>query len=704
MNLDHLLKPRSIAVLGASNNPNSIGGRPIRFLKEYGFDGGIYPVNPKYQTLQELPCYKSLQDLPEPVDLLLIAIRAEFVEKAVNEATTCGVKSIMIISSGFGEVGGEGQVMQDRIAARASNASVAIMGPNCQGFIDHWGQVPVTFTGALVRGTFNKGPIAFVSQSGAMGYHFYGMAQNMGIGFSYMISSGNEAMVSASDYLQYVLHDENTRVAAAYMEGLNDPKQLQQCARLAIEKEKPLLVMKVGRSASGSQAASSHTGSMAGEDRLVDAFFQQEGILRVDQVEQFFDLFKVFGCQKRLNGDRIAIVSISGGAGVVMADNCETFGMQMARFSGETEANLADLLPSFGSARNPVDLTAQVLTKSEDFQSCIQSVVNDENVDGVVVFIGLLEHMKDILIPPIETIANRTEKPILVTWMACDDPIRKDFQSKGIPLYEEPGRCLYAMGMLNRYRLAIQRQHERQSSAVEINDKQVVELPSVMASVPSGCLDEYRSKEILRHFKIPVTREVLATSASQAVDAASEIGFPVVLKVVSAGVPHKSDAGGVVLNVTDADGAAGAYEQIMKNVAAHQPKASVQGVLVSEMVDANVELLVGLKNDPVFGPAIMVGLGGIFVEVFKDVSTRILPITPYDARSMLSELKGYPLLTGARGKQSKDVDAVIQTLLNVSQMGIALGPRLAEMDINPLMVLDQGKGVKAADALFTLRA
>lgn len=699
MNLEQLLKPKSIAVLGASSNPNTIGGRPIHFLKEYRFSGGLYPINPKYQSLQDLPCFASINDLPESVDLLIVAIRADLVEKAVDEAIAFGIKSIMIISSGFGEVGPDGQAVQDRIAEAARKAGVAVMGPNCQGFIDHWGGLPATFTGSLVRGHFNKGPISFVSQSGAMGYHFYGMAQEMGLGFSYMISSGNEAVVSTSDYLHYVLNDENTHVAAAYMEGLKDPDKLRRCARLAHEKAKPLLVMKVGRSAAGTRAASSHTGSMAGEDHLVEALFKQDNVLRIDQIGQFFDAFKAFSSPKRLEGDRIAIVSISGGAGVVMADDCEQFGMQVCRFTDETEKVLKKLLPAFGSAKNPVDLTAQVLTQPKSFQQCLNSVANDPNVDGIVVFIGLLEHLKDVLIPPIKMIDRLTPKPILVTWMACNDKIRKEFCQNNIPLYEDPSRCLYAMSMLNRYRLGCGFQHQKKTTTPDFENK-CPQIAKMTTATSSGIIDEARAKAVLQQFGIPTCRENTAGSAADTARIASRIGFPVAIKAVSTQIPHKSDVGGVVLNVGDAESAAEAFHSIIKNVNRNRPDVTVEQVLISEMIKNGVELLVGLKNDPVFGPAIMVGFGGVFVEIYRDVATRLLPIGEKDALMMLQELKGYPILTGARGSSPKDVQAVVETLLRVSDMGMALKSCLAEMDINPLLVLDQGLGVKAVDALI----
>jgi acetyltransferase len=416
-------------------------------------------------------------------------------------------------------------------------------------------------------------------------------------------------------------------------------------------------------------------------------------------VGQFFDLFKVFNCGKRLKGDKIAIVSISGGAGVVLADECEEVGMKVVDFAPETESTLSGLLPNFGSEKNPVDLTAQVLGHSEGWYRSIKCVADDPNTDAVVVFIGLLEHMKDELIPPLVKINSETDKPILVTWMACDEAIRKDFGKNGIPLYEEPHRCVYALSMLNKYRSLQETQAEHVNSPVSVNVGEVLESTENV----SGVLDEVTSKKILARAGLPIANEVLITSREDAPAALDQVNGRAVMKVVSRDLPHKSDVGGVVLNIREPEKATRAFDQIMHNVRLVKPDANIIGVLVSEMVDSDLEMLVGLKNDPVFGPVIMTGLGGVFVEIFQDVSTRVLPIGKWDAHSMLKELKAYPLLLGVRGGRKKDIEAVVDTLVRVGSLGMSLGAKLSEMDINPLMIMSEGEGVKAVDALISLK-
>lgn len=702
-NLDVLFKPRSIAVLGASTNENSIGGRPIKFLKQYRFKGSIYPVNPKYTELQGLPCYPGIAALPEPVDLLIVSIRAEFVPDAIVQAGKQGIRSVMVISSGFSETGADGKALQDRIVALAREFGMVISGPNCQGFINHWDDVTATFTGALARGAYEKGPVAFCSQSGAMGYHFYGMAKEMGIRFSHMVSSGNEAMLSTSDYIRYVIDDDHTRVIACYMEAINNVDRLRESARLSMEQEKPLIMMKAGRSSAGSRAAASHTGSMAGSDQVADALLRQEGILRVDSTGQMFDNLMVFKNPKRLKNNRVAIVSISGGAGVVMADDCERFGLAVPEFDPSTVESLRKKLPSFGSPINPVDLTAQVLTDSATFSDCIRCAIDDPNTDAVVIFIGLLEHLKDMLIKPIEALDRETDKPILVTWMACNDAIRQDFYANGIPFFEEPTRCMYALGQLNRFRANVEKHRRSAGHTLCHAPGREHARASELIAGRTGKLDEMCSKEILRAYGIPVTRDRLTRSADEAVDAANETGFPVALKIVSKDIAHKSDLGGVKLNLgSDAD-VVRAYESIETSIRTLAPDADVSGIMVSEMAPAGTELLVGLKNDDRYGPIILVGLGGIFAEIMKDVSTRVLPINRQDAVEMLTELKAYPLLQGARGEKPRDIEALVDILLKVSDLGMDFCSEIAEMDINPLIVAEQGAGAMAADTLVVIR-
>ncbi len=700
--LSALLKPSSIAVLGASANDNSIGGRPIKFLKQYGFKGKIYPVNPKYTTLQGLECYPGIDALPEPADLLIVSIRAEFVPAALEAAVQKGIKAALIISSGFSEAGKEGKALQQRIVEIAEKSNLLISGPNCQGFIDHWDDIPATFTGSLVRGAYRKGPIAFCSQSGAMGYHFYGMAKEMGIGFSYMISSGNEAQLTTSDYIEYVLDDENTQAVAAYLEAINDVPKLRLCANKALENEKPLIVMKAGTSKAGSQAAASHTGSIAGGDNLVEALFKQTGILRVYGTEQLLDCVKAFNMSKRIKGPNVAIVSISGGAGVVMADDCERFGLNVHTFENKTVEKLRSLIPYFGSPNNPVDLTAQVLGDPEKFSDAIRCAANDPGTDAVVIFIGLLEHLKDVLIPPIEKLDKGTDKPIFVTWMACNDQIRSDFAKNGIPLYEHPGKCIYALGQMNRFRLEIEKHQKRSCGQSCPGSGQGPDCPDPSAGL-SGKQDEFTSKKILKQFGIPVTTDIVAKSRDEAVAAAERIGFPVVLKVVSADIPHKSDIGAVALNLPSAPEAGKAYETIINNVQKAAAGARIEGIMVSNMVPKGIELLVGLKNDDNYGMVLVVGLGGIFVEVMKDVSSRILPLSRFDIVEMLEELKAYPLLKGARGGTPRDIEALVDVLLKISEMATVLKDRIVELDINPLIVFEKGKGAVAADALAVLR-
>ncbi len=702
--LGALLDPESIAIVGASNNEKSIGGRPIKFLKDYGYQGKIYPINPRYDIVQGITCYRGIKELPGAVDLLIVAVRADLVLGALQEAQDKGIKSALVFSSGFGEIGGDGQEMQKQLVQLAADNNMPVCGPNCQGYINHWGNITASFTGALVRGNFKKGPAALIAQSGAVGGMLYAIAQETGIGMSYMIVGGNEAVVSTGDYLHYVLNDEKTRVVATYMEGLKDVSRLKECARLSMEKEKPIVAMKVGRSAAGSKAAASHTGSIAGEDKLVDAFFRQMGIIRVDNADEMFHCLKIFSNPKRMQGDRVGILSISGGAGVIMADACEKYGLQLAKLQDDTEEKLRSLLPPFGSPRNPVDITAQVLTEVDKFYDSARCVVDDPGTDAAVIFIGLLEHLKDQLIPAIKKLEESTSKPIIIIWMAGNDEIRKEFQATTIPFFEEPTQAIYALGQLNkfrRYTAAYKKAAARETPDTGKSAETAAMLDQL--NIEGKILDEINSKKLLHAYNIPVTSDILAKNQAEAAAAAKQIGFPIVMKIVSPDIAHKSDVGGVILGINSEREVIQAFQQIMQNVKEQKPEAHIDGIMISEMLPPGIEMLVGLKHDDTFGPVIVVGMGGIYVEILKDASTRILPINRQDAYEMLEELKSYALLKGARGQKERHIEALVDVLLNVSKMGMALQDRIAELDINPLLVFEKGSGVKAADGLVTLR-
>lgn len=699
-----MLDPQSIAILGASANEKSIGGRPVAFLKKYGFRGLIYPINPKYKELQGLPCYESITSLPQATELLIITISANGVLAAVQEAAQKGIKAIVIFTSGFAELGDEGRLIQQKIVEYALGQGIVVAGPNCQGYINHWSNVTATFTGALARNNqFIKGNAALCSQSGAMGGMLYAVAQEMGIGFSYQITTGNEASVTMSDYLEYLLDSKETDVVAAYLETVQNVAGLRRVADLSMRLYKPVVAMKVGRSSVGVQAAVSHTGAMTGEDRVVDAFFRQHGIIRVGSTGEMLDCITAFRTKKQLKGNRVGIVSISGGAGVVMADACEDAGLEVVPLSSNTENTLREMIPIFGSPRNPVDLTAQVLTESDNFYQSLRCVAEDPAVDAVVVFIGLLEHLQDVLIPAVQAVDQLTDKPILVTWLANNVTIRRRFFDNRIPLYDDPTRCIGALAQMDRFRKSLAMYQQRLVEAEgKMRSKQDIRLELLTSDRLT--MDELRSKLFLEGAGVSFAREEFVVSLEEAICAAKRIGYPVVLKVVSADLPHKSEVGGVKVNIGDEAELKSSLEQICQSVSSKVPEAKIEGFLVAEMVADGTELFIGIKYDPTFGWVIATGLGGIYIEIFKDVSTRILPITRSDAQTMLRELDGYRLLAGARGKEGRDIEAVVDTIMAVASVAEQCGEHLSEIDINPLIVMDQGSGVKAVDALVVKRS
>lgn len=698
--MKHLMSPKSIAILGASNHPESIGGRPIKFLKSFGYQGEIYPINPKYETLQGLTCYKELSDIPLNIDLLIIITKPESIMKAMHEAKAQKIHAVMIITSGFSESGDEGRKLEAELVNYAKSNDMLVMGPNCQGFINFDKKITATFTGALNRGGFNNGNICLISQSGAMSGMLYAMAVERGIDFSYLISGGNESVVTTSHFIDYAVDDEQTDIICVYMEGIKEASLLKAAAYRAAQMDKPIIAMKVGKSEAGSKAASSHTGALASSDGIVDCFMKQAGILRVETTDNLFDSMKVFLSRKRTKGNRIGVVSISGGAGVVMADACEKYQMMLPKLTDLTESKIRDNIPSFGSPHNPVDLTAQVLTTYEKFYHCIEAVNADENIDIIVIFIGLLEHLKDHLTKAIETLNKATSKPILVTWLAATDEIKTWFYDKKIPLFEDSDRCIYGASLLSQYTSL--RDECIQRDDVEFK-AQNYEIIGSLYKGDSGFLNEWASKQIISEIGIKTDAPTAVKDFEALELIAPKLQYPVAAKVLSKSILHKSDIGGVILNIKNADELLSAYGTIVKNINENGLTEAFEGIVVSEMQPKGIEMIVGIKKDPLLGTAVVLGMGGTMVEILKDSVMQLVPINKKEALKMIDSLKSKKMLYGYRDMARKDIEALADVIVGVSDLCM-VRPDIQEMDINPLFVYDAGKGVVAIDALIRLEA
>jgi acetyltransferase len=575
--------------------------------------------------------------------------------------------------------------------------------------VDLFHPAAAAFSAALDPAPFQPGPVGFVTQSGALGYSIFNMAQESGIGFSYVVSTGNEMDLDAADFMDFMLDDENTRMVFAYLEGIRDGAKFVRLADKALAAGKPLAVLKVGRSETGSRAAASHTAALTGSDAVVDAFFRQKGIIRVDDIQGFIDLAKALKGTARIpRGRGLGIVSISGGGGVLCADTAEECGLEVAVLQPQTSAEIARNIPPFGSAVNPVDVTAQAINTAEGFANVIQAMLADPGVDGLVVVVTMIVGEPGLrMARDLVRLSRTAAKPIVVAWTAGPRLMEAPFavlNAAGVPLYQSPVRAVKALAQLMHYGAG-----RRVRPAAEIGPQppaaEVPPLPEAFRELLSGTrrtLSERQSKQLLGAFGVATSRELLARSRAEALAAGERIGFPVAMKVDSPDILHKTEADAVRLGVDDPDRLTAAFDEILKNARAHHPAARINGVSVQEMVPAGVEVIVGMNRDPQFGPVLMFGLGGIFVEILKDVALRIAPIEREEAVRMIQEVRGYPLLTGARGRPKADIAALAETLVRVSRMAVALGPRLEQLDINPLVVLPQGSGVKVADALAIL--
>jgi acetate---CoA ligase (ADP-forming) len=695
--------PRSIAVVGASQDMSSISGQPIAHLKAKGYAGEVYPVNPRYEEVAGYRCFASIAALPQVPDVAVIAVGAKRVPEALRELGAKGCRFAVILSSGFAEAGEEGARAQREITAIGKAFGMQVIGPNCQGYMNISDAIHVGF-GAPYGATYAPGGLSLTSQSGAFGNSIVMLASADGVGLRHYVSTGNESVTTSLDFMDAMIDDPGTKVIGGYVEGFQDAHRLLGIGRRATLAGKPMLVWKVGTSEAGARAAASHTANLGGAMALYRAAFRQAGIIEVDDIGDLADCAKALmpGWQPR--GKRLAIVTLSGGAGIAMADRATQWGLDLPPLGADTVAALKTVLPSFAAVANPLDVTAGLLNDPDLMRVTLERLANDPHIDMIALALAAASgQLAAKLAEEIVRISRERSLPMFVAWNA--DPVANAaafaiLDAAGIPRYASPVRCARGIGALWSFAEARRRLAAQQ-------DEQPLLLHSARARgalrTSTSDLTELEGKHLLADYGIPGTSEALARDADEAVRIAAEIGLPVVMKVQSADIPHKTEAGGVRIGVADAAAVRAAFAEIVRNGCAYAPAAAIDGVLVQEMVSGGTELILGVQNDPLFGPAVMVGLGGVFAEVMKDVSFRLAPITASEAEAMLRELRGFPLLDGARGRPKADVAAVTDTLLRLSALAVDLRHDLAELDINPLTVLAAGRGVRALDALVKAR-
>lgn len=690
--LDNLFRPRSVAIFGASDDATRISGRPLRYLLEGGFEGPIYPINPKRDTVQGVKSYSSLADVPEVPDVALVAVPASLTEQALRDCVAKGVTAAVIFSAGYAESGEEGRAIQQRLVDIAKAGGLRLLGPNCLGVFNPQIGFYGTFTQSLDKEMPSAGPLGIVSQSGAYGSHIAYLARQKGLGINYWITTGNESDIDIAECLEWMAVQEDIKVIMAYVEGVRDGPRFRRALELARQNRKPIIMMKVGRSEIGAKAASSHTASLAGSDAIYDALFQQYGVYRADTTAEQINV--AYACMRGIfpEDNKLGVVTLSGGAGVLISDAAERFGLDVAPMPEAAQASLRELLP-FATVTNPVDTTAQALNDMNLLACNIEVMLDQGGYDALLGFFSTVPNTRTLSGPLREAIekgcASFPDRLIALEMIAVPEVVRA-YEQAGFLVFEDSSDAVAALAALARFGKSFR----------EAGNTRSVEQAE---PIGTAALSEHAAKQLLGKAGVPFLDERLAASAADAGAAADAIGYPVVMKIVSPQIEHKTEIGGVILNVADRAGVEAAYETLLGRAAHHCPDATVEGVLVAPMASKGVEVIIGVSRDPVFGPAVMFGLGGVHVEVLKDVTFRLAPFDRDEANRMIDQIRGRALLSGVRGAPPADVEALATLLVDISNFAAAHRDDIETIDLNPVIVRARGEGVVALDALVVPR-
>jgi acyl-CoA synthetase (NDP forming) len=689
--LHRLFHPRSVAIIGASSDPSKLTGRPLAYLQRHGFAGDIYPVNPRLDRIGDLVCYADVKSLPTTPDVALVLLGAERVETAVRDLAGIGTSCAIVLASGFGEAGEDGlRRQQDLIKAAGS---MRLLGPNTIGAINVAQRIMLSASGAMEMTDFPAGRIALVSQSGGILGSLLSRGVNRGIGFSKLVATGNEADLEVSDFIDYLVDDDATSVIALYLEGIRHPDRFRAAALRAQAAGKPIVVFKVGRSESGARAAVSHTGALAGADRTYDAFFKQAGVIRAQVFSDLLDIPAALTHRRTLKGQRLAIVTTTGGAATLIADNAGMDGFDTPAPDAATAERLRALnIRDAVLDRNPVDVTLAGL-QPEIFRSVIDTLAESPSYDAIVVVVGSSAlGQPDLVARPLIASLQKTDKPLLA-FVSPDAPhIVSHLNRQGVPAYATPEGCVAALS-------AMWRQTNRATLIATAPDAS--RLIDHSSDLPAGPLNEAESKQLFTRYGIQGVAEVAVAMPAEAAAAAQRLGGKVVLKILSRHIQHKTEVGGVAVGIRPED-----VEQRCTDMLASvraRTHHEVEGLLVQEMIGSGVEVILGFHRDPQLGPTILLGMGGVTAELFNDTTIRLAPVGHADAQAMIGELKVSKLLQGYRGRPKGDLDALAAAIVAFSNMAMALGDRLSDAEINPLFVLPEGHGVRAADGLVVLR-
>jgi acyl-CoA synthetase (NDP forming) len=698
--LARFLNPRGVAIVGASNDLSRIGGQPIRLLTEFGYKGQVYPVNPKYTEIKGLPCYPALSAVPKPCDVALIALAAPHVPGVIEECGRAGIPYALVLSAGFSEVGEEGKSLQARLVDAAKKSGVRVNGPNCLGMLNLKEGVRNGFGGTLMLDTLKSGPIAMVTQSGGFGFGVVAIAAHHGVGINYAISTGNEADLTALDWLETVLELPDVELVIAFLEGISEGRRLLAIGERALELGKPILVWKVGNTDVGRQAAASHTARLTAGYELYRTAFRLGGFVEVRDIDDLVDICKAFHGRKLPRGNRVAIITPSGGAGVLLADRCVEEGLALPPLSQSTVSKVREYVASFATVANPVDATPQGYNDNyASYNRLIGDVLGDENIDAAIAR-SPRGSAASIWAKNFVEMLRSTDKPVLINWPTSPDDnadVVEFLEASGVPVIMAPGRTVHALAALNGYARKKAHFNARRDRA---SARAIAPQPLDLGAM-NGTLGEHRSKMLLGAYGVPVVEERILQPDEIDKLTASPLPFPLAVKIESPDIPHKTEAGVIRLRVQDLEGLKRATHEVLTAAKRYDERARIEGILLQEMA-SGVEVMVGAVSDPFFGPTVAFGLGGVFVELLKDVTYRFAPFDVETAREMILEPRGAALLRGYRGGPALDVEALADALSRVSLLIADHTDRIAEIDVNPLFVRPAGQGVVAADALVVL--
>lgn len=700
-NLETIFHPKSVAVVGTNKVKGTVPHDILDNILKADFDGIVYPVSPKETSIKGIKAYKYVVDVPDNIDLAILVFPSSVCHMALEQCGQKGIKSVIIISAGFKEVGEAGLQKEKQLIEIARKYDMSLIGPNCLGVIN---TAPDTkLNASFAREMPEKGNIGFLSQSGALCTAVLDYAQAKHIGFSKFISFGNKADISEIDLLNYLMNDDETKVILMYLEEISDGKALISAAQEVIKKSgKPILVLKAGRTEEGASAAASHTGSLAGKDEICDAAFEQAGIIRCGDIEEMFNKAIAFAYQPAPRTEKVAIITNAGGPGVLTTDAAISSGLKLAKFSEETTKVLKKALPATANIKNPVDVIGDA--RADRYVSAIQAAFNDEDVAGVFVILTP-QSMTDIdtIAEEVTKIAEGQTKPIYASFMGEKDVASgiDILQIHKIPHYILPESMCSSFQAVYQFNENLKQKVHQAPALDDIQHDEAKKLMDKVMSNGRTFIPEVETIDILRTYGLPVPQGNLASTVDEAVKIADEIGYPVVMKVVSDQVLHKSEAKGVELNIRSAQEVRDAYKRIHDNVSAIMPDATIKGIYVIRMITGSEEVILGIKRDPSFGPVLMFGLGGIYVEIFRDISFGVAPLSYEEARKMIEQTRAYRILQGSRGHSPRDIDKIVDALIRLGQLAIDY-PQIQELDINPLFVLDEGQGSVIGDARMLL--